>query len=140
MRFLLLLPLLFTSCSNFDSEWRQNREAGGGRSAFPQRWEGEWKSQKHAGAGGALRCLLTKVDERQYRARFRASWLVFTSDQNVLLQTRRTGAALHLQGAHQISGFGGGLYRYRGKVNQSRFDATYDASYDSGIFTMRPAP
>ena len=141
MKLLLLLPLLFLGCAGFERDWDEAAaETGrsGARTPFPRRWEGQWISQKHQGAGGRLRCILTPFDERQYRAQFRANWLVFTSGHDVLLETRRANNTLHLQGSHRIRGFGGGLYKYKGVVRPDRFTATYDSAYDAGVFTMRP--
>lgn len=137
---LLVLPLtlLFTGCATSDPE-RPAQSISFRGEALPSRWEGQWKSAKHRGMNGRLRCFLTKIDNRHYRAQFRANWLAFTSSYAVVLETGRAGDGLRLNGTHQLRGIGGGLYHYEGKVTKSRFTASYDSNYDTGTFVMTPA-
>jgi len=137
--FIFLLPvvLALAGCETTRDQSQQN--AAGRSGIFPSRWDGEWRSAKHHGMHGRLRCLLTKVDDRHYRAQFHANWLVFTSSYTVVLETNRTDNVLHLRGKHELRGFGGATYRYEGTVTGSRFTANYDSSYDRGTFVMAPA-
>jgi hypothetical protein len=131
----LLFALLFAGCSSFEREWKRAATAPRG-DVFAGRWEGQWKSEKHRGAGGRLRCILTKADERQYRAQFHAHWLMFASGYTALLDGERRGSELRLSGTHRLTGIGGGLYRYQGRVTPRAFTATYRSSYDDGRFQM----
>jgi len=139
LRFLCAgLTLSLTACSSFERDWRQAGTSGS-KAAVPERWEGRWTSAKHRGAGGRLRCVLQEADARQYRAQFRANWLLFTAGYTVPLNAERRGDELRLNGAQHIGGIGGGVYRYEGRVTRERFHASYHSSYDHGTFEMVPA-
>lgn len=142
----VLSTLLFAGCASFERDWRAAERrpeirSVSGSDAFTGRWDGRWTSAKHrAGsgfAGGRLRCLLTKVDERRYEARFKADWMIFTSSYRTMLEVEQRGAVLHLAGEHKLSEMFGGVYRYSGRVTADRFTATYDSSYDRGTFEMQ---
>ena len=129
------LGFSLAACSSFERDWRRGATAPKG-DAFSGAWEGKWTSAKHRNASGRLRCLLTKVDERRYQARFRANWLVFTSGYTVMLETQQRAGILHFKGAHDLGAMFGGIYRYEGQATPSDFRAQYDSSYDTGTFAM----
>jgi hypothetical protein len=134
--FVPALVLMFAGCAGFES-----RDAAHSHTAseFPAHWDGHWKSAKHHGMGGHLRCVLTKIDARHERAQFHAQWGIFSSGYTAVLNSRRVGKELRLNGTHRLTGMGGGLYHYEGRVSPTRFTATYDSSYDNGTFDMSPA-
>ena len=132
------VALLFAGCATPRPE-ADGRATTVGPDAIPAHWEGEWRSGKHRGMHGGLRCFFTKIDDSHYRARFRANWLAFASSYTVVLETRRVGDGLRLQGTQRLRGIGGGLYHYEGNVTRSRFTATYSSGYDTGTFVMTPA-
>ena len=51
--------------------------------------------------------------------------------------TERMGNRLQFKGQHDLGPLFGGIYRYRGEVTPSRFSATYDSRYDTGVFDLR---
>lgn len=132
------LALMLAGCAGFESD---SRDAGHPHttSEFPTRWDGRWTSARHHGMGGRLRCVLTEVDARHQRAHFRAQWGIFSSGYTAVLNSRRVGKELRLNGTHRLTGMGGSLYHYEGRVTPARFTATYDSSYDNGTFDMTPA-
>ena len=134
--FLAFLVLSLTACSSFEHDWRRTSTAGDN---FAGKWDGRWTSAKHRGAGGRLRCILTKVDARQYQARFKANWLAFTSTYAVTLQAEQRGGRLIFRGSHDLGALFGGEYRYEGEATAQRFTARYDSSYDRGTFEMSRA-
>lgn len=143
---LALSALVLSGCASFERDWkaaerRPEMRSFAGSDAFTGRWDGRWTSAKHRTksgyAGGRLRCLLTKVDDRRYEARFKANWMVFTSSYTTMFQVERRGGVLHLAGEHKLSPIFGGVYKYTGHVTTERFTATYDSSYDSGKFEMQ---
>lgn len=143
---LAVAALALSGCASFERDWKRAERQPEIRSsaesdAFMGRWDGHWTSAKHRTskgfAGGRLRCLLTKVDDRQYEARFKANWMLFTSSYKMLLSVERLGNELRLAGEHKLTPLFGGVYRYAGKVTPIHFSATYDSTYDSGTFEMR---
>jgi hypothetical protein len=138
--------LALAGCASFEREWKAAERQPGMRSDarsddFTGRWDGQWTSAKHRTktgfAGGRLRCLLTKVDDRHYAARFKANWMIFTSSYRTLFAVERRGGALQLSGEHKLSAMFGGVYKYAGRVTPDDFTATYDSTYDHGKFEMR---
>ncbi len=143
-RFTLVLSMLvLAGCASFERDWKaaEQRSDFAQSDAFTGRWDGRWTSAKHrtrAGyAGGRLRCLLTKVDDRRYEARFKADWMIFASTYRTMLTVERRGRELQLAGEHKLSAMFGGVYKYAGRVTPERFTATYDSRYDSGKFEMQ---
>ncbi|HEV7867804.1 MAG TPA: hypothetical protein VGO90_08995 [Chthoniobacteraceae bacterium] len=137
----LLAVLICSGCSSFEKQWK---EAGRTppQNAFSGRWEGRWTSASHRTPsgkpmGGELRCLFTPQDETHYRALFKAQWLVFSSSYATIFNVSRRGEELHFEGTQDLGALYGGIYRYAGKVNAKRFEATYDSSYDRGTFRMK---
>jgi hypothetical protein len=140
---LALSMLLLAGCASFERDWKaaEHRSAFAKSDAFTGRWDGRWTSAKHRTrdgyAGGRLRCLLTKVDDRRYEARFKANWMIFATSYRTVLGVERHGRELQLAGEHPLSSMFGGVYKYAGRVTPERFTATYDSSYDSGKFEMQ---
>ena len=138
----LALGALFalSGCSSFEREWKTERERGAERDPFTGRWEGRWTSAKHrtstGPAGGRLRCILSKTDDRHYLARFKANWMIFASGYTVVFVTERHGQTLDLRGEHDLGPVFGGIYRYTGRITPAEFRATYDSSYDRGTFEL----
>src|SRR3954465_9461284 len=86
----LVLSCCMFGCSSFNHEWDKAaaRPAGGVEGA----WAGRWESDAGHG-GGALKCLLTKIGEEQYQARFYASyWMIFKFHTQVLLGAKWEGS------------------------------------------------
>jgi hypothetical protein len=121
------------ACSSFERDWRRQAAAG---DAFTGKWDGRWTSSAHRGAGGRLRCILTKVEPGRYQARFKANWMAFTSTYSVTLQGEQRGGKLIFRGSHNLGALFGGVYRYEGEATPQLFTARYDSSYDRGTFEM----
>ena len=153
---LLALALASSACTSFDRAWQISSPArfkpvGGplglpprtyAQSPFDGRWVGYWQSERHRGltgkaARGELRLVLNKHDPYKYRAFFRAGWLIFRTDYQVMLDARPRGNTLHLHGEETLSSIFGGAYRYDGTVTPSRFTMRYDSRYDSGTIELR---
>ena len=125
---------LLSGCSSFDAEWRAAR---GERTAFAGAYEGRWQSGQ-AGAGGALRCVLTRRDAGHTEARFHATWHgIFQSTHRVLLATQAAGEGLAFEGTATLQTIiGAGSYRCWGSIAPGALNAHYDAAYDVGTFTL----
>lgn len=141
----LVATFAFSGCSSFDRDWKAAERQPALKSfsqadAFTGRWDGRWTSGKHQTStgfmGGRLRCILTKLDDRRYEARFKANWLAFASGYTTIFNVERRPGELRLQGEHRMSAIFGGLYRYEGRVTPDHFSARYDSSYDHGTFEL----
>ena len=140
---LLLLCALFAACSSFGRQWK---DAASSKSAT--RWEGRWTSHQHktpsGPAGGRLRAVIEPAVEGKLTAHFHANWQIFSSDYTMTLNPRdpatRRGAAREFVGTHELPKMFGGTYRYQAQIAGDDFKASYDSSYDTGIFTLRRLP
>ena len=132
---LVAVALILTGCAGFHQEWERAGQ-GKTRDPFEGRWEGRWTSSKHKGSGGSLQCVLTKLDERHYRGAFRAGWLSFHANYSAVFAAERRGRELHFSGDRDLGPLAGGNYHFEGRATPERFRASYDSSYDRGIFEM----
>jgi hypothetical protein len=130
-----VLALISASCAGFHQEWERAGQKKS-RDSFEGRWEGRWTSAKHKGSGGSLQCVLTKLEERQYRGRFRAGWLSFHGTYSAVFQAERRGRELRFKGDRDLGPLAGGNYHFEGWATSEQFRASYDSSYDRGIFEM----
>ena len=141
-RLLAVLCLVASvGCSSFEKRWKEAAHTPP-RNAFSGRWEGRWTSDSHRSPsgkpmGGALRCIFTPKDASHYEAVFKAEWLVFSSTYATTFTVAPHGKELHFRGTQDLGALYGGVYRYAGTVRADRFEATYDSSYDRGVFWLK---
>lgn len=131
--FFLLLATL-TGCSSFNRDWKKAAVSPTGN--IQGRWEGTWNSQAN-GHSGKLRCLLERLSEDSYRARFDSTYkkiLHFKS--TVVLNGSVTNDIFHFNGEAKLPWWAGGIYDYEGKVSATDFFSTYKCKYDHGTFQM----
>lgn len=136
----LVLSLLVGGCSSFNREWKQ--AAVGQPKGIDGSWEGSWLSAKN-GHHGQLRCVMFKFDDRNYNARFKATyWKILRIGYDVaILVERQPDGSFKLEGENDLGWWGGGVYRYDGDVTSTNFLSTYRSKYDHGTFQLkRPAP
>lgn len=138
-RILLVLALgVMAGCSTgFEREW-QKAALRPSTDRFGGRWEGQWVSSKHRNADGRLRGIFTPVSPTRYHARFKADWMIFSSSYATVFDAQKKGNGLVVQGSEDLGPLFGGVYTFKGQVNPDHFTATYDSSYDTGTFEMRP--
>ena len=134
----VLAALLLGGCSRFESDWRSPTllKPSAGGDAFAGRWKGYWKSVP-SGHSGSLRCIVTKLDDDTYRARFNASWALllrfeYTADMSV---ETRDGAA-YFTGQADLGRMAGGVYHYDGHADGTLLYCKYKSSNDHGYFKM----
>ncbi len=130
-----LFSALFTfcGCSSFKSDWKK---ASATPLGIEGRWDGTWTSDEN-GHTGQLRCLMEKISEHSYRARFDSTYqkiLHFKS--TVVLGGRMTNEVFLCEGEAKLPWYAGGLYRYDGEVSATNFFAKYNSKYDHGTFQM----
>ena len=133
----LTLALATSSCSTFNHEWEKASAAPPPACEMTGRWEGSWVSEVN-GHRGRLRCLVSRLDDRSYRARFNATyWKCFRFGYAVnLTVTREPTGAFKFQGEADLGWWGGGVYHYDGHANPGDFVSTYRSEYDHGTFQM----
>ncbi len=132
----LLCFLLLCGCSTFNRDWRSAAKNPAPANSVEGRWEGRWLSDAN-GHTGALRCLVTRVDEAHCRARFHAIYgkvLRFTYTVPLTIQSHVDG--WEFDGEENLGKLAGGVYYYEGRANATNFSSTYRSTYDHGTFEM----
>ncbi len=132
---LAVLCLASSGCSSFNHDWKK-----AGAAAEPNgiegRWQGTWLSDVN-GHSGELRCLLEKVSEESYRARFDSTYKkVLHFKSTVILSGTNDPGGVRFSGEAKLPWWAGGLYRYEGKASGTNFFSTYQCKYDHGTFRM----
>lgn len=149
VRFLRFLPclaiLLLAGCSHFDERFAAASRAPEKRAQFAGAYSGRWMSAGHAGSGGGLRCILTKMNDTDYNADFHATWHGFSSGHSVVLHTKPTAGknsgARAFEGTSKLrTPIGAGTYSCQGTLDAETMQAAYDATYDRGSFRLSRVP
>lgn len=132
---------LIAGCSNYE---RRFADASTSEVKHPLQggaYSGRWTSASHPGGGGNLRCILTKVNDSDFRADFHATWHGMSSTHSVVLHTkpaaRKKAGTIVFEGTSKLSTIiGAGTYRCEGTMDNRTLRACYDATYDRGTFEM----
>jgi hypothetical protein len=133
----LALALVATGCSSFNSDWKRASASSPPAHEIDGPWEGSWLSDRN-GHHGRLRCLVSRLEERTYSARFKATyWKIFGFSYTVNLQgTQEPARPLNFQGKADLGWWGGGVYHYDGQATPTNLFSTYKSKYDHGTFRM----
>jgi hypothetical protein len=137
-RFLVLLCIAIgaAGCSSFNRDWRQAGRAPAPAHDISGRWEGRWTSEA-TGHSDKLRCLMTKVSDERYEARFHARfWKILSFGYTVLLEIEQADSVFHFKGEADLGRLAGGVYQYEGHASPEHFFSTYRSSRDHGDFEM----
>lgn len=147
--FLILACLALASCAaSFNRDFKRSSEltCRHDRLGITGPWEGTWRSEVN-GHHGELRCLVEGCSllasmkpgvPGLHRFRYHATFLgVFSATYEVSHIVRRTKSGYEFSGDQKISGLGGGMYHYEGRVTNHEFHATYRSAMDHGVFEMR---
>ena len=130
------IVLFCAGCAGFGREWRQAGGLPWPPGDIAGRWDGSWRSDVNHHEG-KLRCVLTKVEEGQYRAKFHARYRkVLSFSYAVNLQGVRTNGEVHFHGEANLGKLAGGVYTYEGTATPEKFRSTYSSKYDHGVFEM----
>ena len=139
------LLVLGTGCT-FDRQWRNlaRAQAVAGAPAtqasdpMAGRWEGKWVSER-TGHRGRLRAIITPVNATTYRVRYDATYMaVLRFGYGMDLTTSRAaeGATTTFEGQEDLGALAGGMYRYKGTADGTKFHSTYESGNDNGYFEM----
>lgn len=143
LHFILLFAsfLIFaTGCSSFNRDW-EKADTLSYPTDIPGRWKGTWSSDE-TGHSGELRCLIDRINDQSYRARFDSTYKqVLHFKSTVVLNGGMTNGVFGFEGEAKLPWWAGGVYHYKGGVTKNNFFSTYKNKYDHGTFQMtRPLP
>ena len=131
---LVLLLFILTGCSRFNHDWKKAGQVS--HTGVQGRWEGTWRSEP-SGHTDKLRCLVEKVSEQTYRARFDSTYKkVLHFKSTVILNGAMTNEVFQFKGEAKLPWWAGGLYHYKGAASATNFFSTYRCKYDHGTFQM----
>lgn len=135
---ILIALVMATGCSTFKRDWRRASATPAPANDVTGRWEGSWLSERN-GHYGRLRCLMIRLNDRSYSARFKATyWKIFRFSHPVVLEVARDSQdRFNFQGQADLGWWAGGVYQYEGKANPVDFFSTYKSKYDHGTFRMK---
>jgi hypothetical protein len=132
-----LLALLLCGCSVFNRDWKRASAQGIQPNSAEGPWEGRWISETN-GHSGNLRCLMTRVSDSEYRARFRATYAnVLHFSYTVPLEMHSHFDGWEFNGEANLGKLAGGIYYYEGRVSPTNLFSTYRSKYDHGTFELQ---
>ena len=133
---LLLASMLGAGCTTFNHDWKVASHQSTPLTELQGRWEGLWLSDVNAHTG-KLRCVISKKEGGDYRARFHAKYgNVFSFGYTVDLKAEPFGGSYKFRGQANLGWLAGGIYSYEGHADQTNFFSTYSSKYDHGTFQM----
>ena len=100
------------------------------------KWQGKWQSTYNSHKG-SLWCILTKIDDSTYQTRYRASYLkIFRFEYALPVRVEKIKDVYHFSGEADLGKMYGGQYSYKGRIEGSKFNASYSSKADQGWFEM----
>ncbi len=135
-----ILILSVTGCSSFNRAWRSAEKIPVTPDSMAGRWQGHWSSDAN-GHSGKLLCIVSRQNDGDYAARFRATYMkILKFSYTVPLKVEPQDGGWHFHGEENLGSLAGGVYQYEGKATLTNFNSTYRSTYDHGVFEMeRPA-
>ena len=127
-------------CS-FHRSWNAAEHATESRkNPLDGRWEGKWLSEVN-GHTGKLRCLIQHQQNDNYQFYFWATYgkglrVSYKAQFEVIPSTN----GFEITGQKDLGKLGGGVYTWKGHIQDNQFQATYRNSYDHGTFEMQLLP
>src|SRR5258708_4913571 len=108
----LLAVLATTGCSTFDRDWKTAAAMPAPVNDLAGRWQGTWVSEVN-GHADKLRCLVSRLSETNYTARFHAKYQkIFSFGYTVNLAVKDSGGNFQFQGEANLGKLAGGVYHY----------------------------
>ncbi len=133
--------LLTSGCSSYNRQWQTAARQPLPSASFEGPWRGSWISEVN-GHNGQLLCLVTKINDHEYRARYRATYQnVLHFNSTVILNVAPGDGLYRLNGRANLGWLAGGVYEYAGEATATNFYSTYKSKYDHGTYRLtRPTP
>jgi hypothetical protein len=132
----LVMSVMICGCSSFNREWRKATAQPAHSGALEGPWQGQWKSEQ-TGHKGKLRCLIVKVGDDSYLARFHAKYAkIMGFKYTVPLKAERTNDQFQFKGEADLGKLAGGVYHYDGHADSTNFFSNYSSKADHGTFQM----
>lgn len=125
--------LLAAGCASFERPWQRALQQPPPATDITGAWIGTWQNTNNS-HGGALRALVTRVDESTYRARFHATWGGHSGSFRTVLRGHGESGEFVFTGSKRILGF---RITNTGRANATNFVSTYESRFDTGTFTLR---
>jgi hypothetical protein len=101
------------------------------------RWSGRWQTTGNT-MSGELRCVIDKLDDSTFRAKFDADWGdLFTHQSTITLKIRQKTDAWKFDGQENLGLLQGGLYKYDGYVKGDEFFCNYSSDFYDGTFLLK---
>jgi hypothetical protein len=133
---LLIATLCLSSCGTaFRKEWNAAKARPVQPGSIEGAWEGSWRSEVN-GHKGKLRCVVPPSTFNTREFHYHATWAkVFSGSMKAphTLQPKANGVAFTAQ--HSLGSFG--QFTAQGTITDQKFDATYQAAGDHGVFEMK---
>ena len=130
------LLFLVGRCSSFNRQWNKVEEARVTPDSMEGRWQGRWVSDAN-GHNGKLLCIVSRRDEGDYAARFRATYLkILRFSYTLPMKVEPQDGGWQFHGEENLGKMAGGVYRYEGKATPTNFHSIYHSTYDHGVFEM----
>ena len=131
-----VLPFISGGCTSFDHDWQKSARDNPAPSDLQGRWTGTWVSEVN-GHTDSLRCVVTKKEDGNYKARFLARYhKILSFGYTVTLKVQTTNNKFTFSGDANLGWLKGGLYHYEGHATTTNYSSTYRCKYDHGTFQM----
>lgn len=133
---LACLVLATCGCNSFQQQWTKMAADSPPPHEIVGRWQGTWSSDP-SGHTGPLRCILTKVGETGYQARYHAGYFkILTADYTVSMEVEQEDDGWEFSGETNL-GWLMGVYRHQGQIRGEHYRAEYTSKHDHGVMDMR---
>ncbi|MBI1367335.1 MAG: hypothetical protein GC162_01635 [Planctomycetes bacterium] len=134
---LIAAMMLISGCSSFEHDWEMAGKTAPPADAITGRWSGTWQS-KVDDHSGALRAIVTRIDDTHYQAKFHAVYGgMMTFEYTATLNAKPATDQIDLAGEEDLGWLAGGVYKYNGHATPTEFFSLYRSKYDEGTYTMK---
>lgn len=99
-------------------------------------WVGRWECER-TGTKGSLRCRLSHLVGRHFRAEFKARyWFLLRYSRNIRITFRPEGEIFRCTGSQDLGKWAGGRYQYSGTIEGDCFQAMFASRTYRGEFRL----
>lgn len=133
---LLLVTVCLSSCgAAFRKEWNTAKAKPVSAGSIEGPWEGSWRSEVN-GHKGKLRCVIPPSTASTREFHYYATWAkVFSGSMKAHHTLKSQAKGVTFTAQHSLGSFG--QFTAQGTISDQKFDATYQAIGDHGVFEMK---